>query len=267
MSWAALLGALFGIGLVIGSIILGTDHYGVFFNLHSIMMVLGGSIATAYMSYQHTYVNIAFKAIWWILKKPSSTREGLNVEILRLIKWAYIVQQKGLPALENEVKNTKMGDPLLEYCLLLVTTAHKPEELRFMMENAVESEFERRTTPVAVLKNMASSGPAFGMLGTLTGMVIMLQDFSGDMAVIGQGMSLALTATLYGVILARLIFLPAALKLQHKEEIERFRNYLIVEGLVMLAEKKGPHYMQDRLNSFLDPENHFNISKQIKNVD
>jgi chemotaxis protein MotA len=81
---------------------------------------------------------------------------------------------------------------------------------------------------------------------------------------IGNGMAVALITTLYGVIFARLIFLPAASTLQQKEEIEYFRNTMVVEGLIMLSEKKSPRYMQDRLNSFLDPQIHFDIDKQLR---
>ncbi len=263
MSLSSLAGFILGLGLFLVSVFLSTDNVTPFFSLSSALMVVGGTTATAYMSYQHLYVNIAFKAIWWMFKKPKSTREGLNTEIMRLIKWGYLVQQKGLPALENEIKGTKGSDPLMSFCLEMVATAHKPEDLRVMMETAVESEFERKTVPVQVLKMMGSTSPAFGMIGTLVGLVVMLQNFGSDLAVIGQGLSLALITTLYGVVFARLVYLPAALKLQQKEEIERHRNYMVIEGLLMLSEKKGPRYMQDRLNSFLDPDIHFNIDKQI----
>lgn len=262
MSLAALAGFIFGFGLFLLSILMSTDNIATFFDLPSVLMVLGGTTATAFMGYQHTYVIKAFRAIWWMMKKPKSTRESLNTEIMRLIKWAYLVQQKGLPALENEIKTIKRDDQLLNYCLTMVTSGHKPEDLRSMLETSVESEFERKTVPVQVLKMMASASPAFGMLGTLVGLVVMLQNFGADLDLIGEGLSLALITTLYGVVFARLLFLPAALRLQQKEEIERFRNYMVVEGLIMLAEKKGPRFMQDRLNSFLDPAIHFNIDKQ-----
>ncbi len=82
---------------------------------------------------------------------------------------------------------------------------------------------------------------------------------------VGSGMALALVATLYGVFFARMVFLPAANKLMQKEETERFRNLMMVEGLIMLAEKKNPRFMQDRLNSFLEPHQHFDIDRQLKN--
>ena len=264
MSIPSLLGALFGFAILIAAVVTVTSNYQSFFDLHGAMIVFGGTIASAYMSYQHRYVNIAFQAIWWMVKKPKSTREGLNTEILRLVKWAYLVQQKGLPGLENEVKAQNVKEPLLKYCMELVTTAYKPEDIRRMLETAIESQFERNVAPVAVLKQMAGAAPAFGMIGTLVGMVVMMQNMGEDMSNIGGGLAVALLATLYAVVISRLLFLPAAEKLQQKEEIERFRNYLILEGLVMLSEKQSPRYMQDRLNSFLDPSIHFNIDKQLR---
>lgn len=115
---------------------------------------------------------------------------------------------------------------------------------------------------------MGGTAPAFGMIGTLVGLVAVLQGMGagGDdmMEHIGKGMALALVTTLYGVVFARLMFLPAASKMQQKEEIEKFRNTMVVEGLIMLSEKKSPRFMQDRLNSFLDPSIHFNIDTQMR---
>jgi chemotaxis protein MotA len=102
------------------------------------------------------------------------------------------------------------------------------------------------------------------MVGTLVGMVIMLQHLQADMSNVGTGLAIALLATLYGIITARLFYLPAADKLMQKEEIMRFRNYMMTEGLVLLAEKQSPRYMQDKLNSFLDPAIHFNLDTQLK---
>ncbi|MBT5373663.1 MAG: flagellar motor protein MotA, partial [Rhodospirillaceae bacterium] len=69
---------------------------------------------------------------------------------------------------------------------------------------------------------------------------------------------------LYGVLFARLVFLPAANKVQQRQEIMRFRNLLLVEGFAMLADKKSPRYIQDSMNSYLDPSIHFDIDKQLK---
>ncbi len=263
MSLATLAGTFIGFILIFGAIIHGTDNITSFLSAEGFLIVIGGSIANAFMSYQARSVILAFKAIWHMMEKPNATLEGLNAEILRLIKWAYLVHARGLAGLEGEI-GTKIKEPLLRYGVELVITGYAPDKIRTMMNNAVEAEFERRITPVTVLRNMASTAPAFGMVGTLVGMVIMLQNVEGNMKNIGGGLAIALLATLYGIIFARLIVLPAADKLMQKEEIMRFRNYMMTEGLVLLSEKQTPRYMQDRLNSFLDPSIHFNLDAQLK---
>lgn len=265
MSLATVAGTFFGFALILGAIIHGTDNYLSFVSVEGFLIVIGGTIANAFMSYHSQSVMLAFQAIWHMVKKPKATREGLNSEILRLIKWAYLVHSKGLPGLEGEV-GVKIKEPLLRYGIDLVVTGYKPDVVRSMMNTAVEGEFERSITPVIVLRNMASTAPAFGMVGTLVGMIIMLQNIQGDMTRIGLGLGVALLATLYGIIVARLFCLPAADKLVQKEELMRFRNYMMTEGLTLLAEKQSPRFMQDKLNSFLDPENHFNLDEYLKKL-
>jgi len=262
VSLATIAGTIFGFCLILGAIAHGTDNYLSFVSVEGFLIVIGGTIANSFMSYQANYVMLAFAAIWHMVKKPRATREGLNAEIMRLIKWAYLVHSKGLIALEGE--GNKIKEPLLRYGVELVITGYQPEVIRSMMNTAVEADFERSITPVTVLKNMASTAPAFGMVGTLVGMVVMLQNIQADMSKIGMGLAVALLATLYGIIMARLFCLPAADKLMQKEEIMRFRNYMMTEGLVLLSEKQSPRYMQDKLNSFLDPAIHFNLDEQLK---
>jgi chemotaxis protein MotA len=262
ISLATVAGTFFGFALVLGAIIHGANNFFSFLSLEGFLIVIGGTIANAFMSFQANYVITAFGSIWEMVKKASATREGLNAEIMRLIKWAYLVHSRGLVGLEGEV-GPKIKEPLLRYGIDLVITGYQPDVIRKMMNTAVEADFERSITPVTVLRNMASTAPAFGMVGTLVGMVIMLQNIQGDMTKIGGGLAVALLATLYGILMARLVCLPAADKLMQKQEIMRFRNYMMTEGLVLLAEKQSPRYMQDRLNSFLEPTIHFNIDAQL----
>jgi chemotaxis protein MotA len=263
ISLATIAGVFFGFALVLGAIAHATSNYWSFLSPEGFLIVIGGTIANAFMSYQANYVVKAFKAVGNMMKKAKATREGLNAEIMRLIKWAFLVHSKGLQGLESEV-GVKIKEPLLRYGMDLVVTGYQPDVVRKMMNTAVEADFERSITPVTVLRNMASTAPAFGMVGTLVGMVVMLQNIQGDMTKIGTGLAVALLATLYGIIMARLVCLPAADKLMQKEEIMRFRNYMVTEGLVLLSEKQSPRYMQDKLNSFLDPAIHFNLDDKLK---
>ncbi|MEK7820622.1 MAG: MotA/TolQ/ExbB proton channel family protein, partial [Pseudomonadota bacterium] len=82
-----------------------------------------------------------------------------------------------------------------------------------------------------------------------------------DPSALGPSMAVAMAGTLYGVGFARILLLPAATKIQQREEIIRFRNHLVVVGLALLADRKSPRYIQDKMNSYLDPSIHFNIDK------
>jgi chemotaxis protein MotA len=104
------------------------------------------------------------------------------------------------------------------------------------------------------------------MVGTLVGMAMLLQTAGQDVTKIGGGLSIAMMATLYGILAARLLCLPAADKLLTKEEARRFRYYMLAEGLSLLAEKQNPLYVQDRLNSFLDPSTHFDFHQTMRVV-
>jgi chemotaxis protein MotA len=252
VSFGTLLGCIVGFSLLFGAIFAGTNNYLSFVNLEGFLIVVGGALANAFMSYQANYVVLSLKAVFHMFQKPKATHATLNLEMKRLIRWASLSQKNGIKWLEDNTL-PKVREPFMRYGIELVISGYKPEEVRTMMDTAVEAAFERNMVPVTVLKNMAGSAPAFGMVGTLVGMVIMMGNLQADMSQIGKGLGISLLATLYGVVTARLVYLPAAEKLQQKEEQMKFRNYLITEGLVMLAGKHSPRYVQDKLNSFIDP--------------
>ncbi|NQU59422.1 MAG: MotA/TolQ/ExbB proton channel family protein, partial [Rhodospirillales bacterium] len=137
-------------------------------------------------------------------------------------------------------------------------------EVREILTNTVETTFGRNTVPVFILKDMAAGAPAFGMVGTLVGLVVMLNSMGGDPSQLGAGLAVAMITTLYGVFFARVIFMPAASKVMQREQIVKFRNYLVLEGLCMLADRKSPRFIQDKMNSYLDPAIHFDIDKMKK---
>jgi chemotaxis protein MotA len=248
-----------GAGLVTATALVALVGYGSFLNIEGLVIVVGGCVANAFLSFQRQDVRRAFDTIKNMLKKTEEAVHHLHLDIMQLIMWSYIVQQKDLIGLEKESAK-KSHDALMRYGLDLVLTGYNAENIRQMMHTASEAEFERRCMPVTVLRNMAATAPAFGMVGTLIGMVILLKNAGTDLAGIESGLGVAMLSTLYGIIVARLVCLPAADKLLQKEEKLHFRHYMITEGLAMLAEKKRPFYMQDRLNSFLEPSKHLDLS-------
>lgn len=257
LSMPSIGGAMFGVALIIGAIMLGSSNYLSFLNLEGFMIVVGGSIAVAFMSFQANYVMEAFQAIGLMFKKPIATHENLHLDMINIISWAKIVKEKGLRGLEAKVRDQAVKDPFIKYGLDMVVSNYTPEEIHSIMETAAEARYERNTIPHHVLMAMASHAPAFGMVGTLVGMVNMLGHFQADMSGIGAGLAVSLLATLYGVIAARMVFMPAAAKALQKEDSLHFRNYLITEGMSMLVANKSMQYIQDKLNSFLKLEHNY----------
>lgn len=258
-SRASVAGAAFGFALVIGAILIGSNNLLGFVNLEGLMIVIGGSLAVAFMSFEAPYVVTALKSIGDMFKKAEATHENLQKDLIEIIEWARIVKQSGLRGLEDETGKKGVDDPFVRYSLDMVMSNYTSEDVRGMMETAADAVYERDTIPARVLTAMAGHAPAFGMVGTLVGMVIMLGNLEGDMSNIGAGLSVSLLATLYGVVTARMVYMPAASKLQQKQDALRFRNQLITEGMVLLVANRSPRFIQDRLNSFLRFDSHYDI--------
>ena len=174
------------------------------------------------------------------------------------------MQKSGIPALESESKKAVRGDKFMKFGIEMVISGYTGEEVRDIMTTTIETSFGRNTVQVNILKAMAGASPAFGLIGTLIGLIIMLDGMGGDPSQLGGGLAVALLTTLYGVLFARMIFMPCAAKVLQREQIIRFRNVLVAEGLALLADRKSPRYIQDKMNSYLDPSIHFNIDKMKK---
>jgi chemotaxis protein MotA len=224
-------------------------------------MVVGGSLAAAFISYEPRYVLMALKLIGRMVFSTKVGRNILKSEVGRVIRWAYTVQKSGIPALESESKKAVKGDKFLQFGVEMVVSGYTGDEVREILTNTIETTYGRNTVQVNILNAMAAASPAFGMIGTLVGLIIMLDGMGGDPTQLGAGLAVALLTTLYGVIFARLVFMPAATKIMQREQIVRFRNFLVAEGLALLADRKSPRFIQDKMDSFLDPAIHFNIDK------
>jgi len=262
MSIPTIIGLLFGLGLVAGAVVLSGGDPAAFVSLPSVMIVVGGTLAAGFIGFQARYVILSLKEIGQLLVKEKINRAMLTVETGKIIRWGYLVKKHGILALEREIKSAKSQDHFLNYGVELVITGYTGDEVRGMLSAAAEGTMMRKMVSASILKTLASVSPAFGMIGTLIGLIIILQKLVSDPEGLGPGLALALITTLYGVIMQRLIFSPAASKVEQKAGILRFRNFLVTEGFAMLAEHRSPRYIQDRMNSYLDPEIHYSIDKK-----
>ena len=229
------------------------------------MIVVGGVIAVAFMSFQADDVRKALDAIVQMFKEPQMTHENLHRDMTEIIRWARLIREKGMRDLESRIDKNGGDDPFVRYGLNMVVSQYAPKEVRSMMTTAADACYERDCVPVDVLQAMTSHAPAFGMVGTLVGMVTMLCSLNNNVSSIGSSLAVSFLSTLYGVLSARMVYMPAAAKLRQEVENRRFRNHLITEGLVMLVSNKTPMYIQDRLNSFLRPEIHDYFKASVRN--
>lgn len=263
MSFTTFLGFLGGIILFVGSILLATNNILLFVSVSSLLLVVGGTLAATFIGQEARYVMLALKGIGSTFSVQRVNRNILNQEVGRILRWGYLVQEQGFLPLEDEIKKVS-SDPFLVFGVELLITGYDGADVRETLENVNDRTFERNMVPVNILRSMGSTAPAFGMIGTLVGLIVMLDAMGGDPTQLGPGLAVALNTTLYGVLFARMILIPAANKLQQREEILRFRHEMVIEGFALLAEKRSPRYIQDRVNSFLDPAIRFNIDQQMK---
>ncbi len=264
ISWDTLLGIFAGFGLFAWSIYSSTDNSLIFLSVASVSMVVGGTFSATLISYQSTYVFRTIKALFGILIPHRVSAGTIFADVGQILQWSQDVRDHGPAILDDKLENPEEHnlDDFTKYGLGLLSSGYKGDELRDLLFEFTETIYERAQVQVGVLKTMASYAPAFGMIGTLVGLVIMLDNLKADAGQLGQGLALALITTLYGVITANLIFKPAALKVDQQNNVIRFRNTLITEGFVMLSQKADPLKLQDRLNSFLDPKIHFDLLKE-----
>jgi chemotaxis protein MotA len=157
---------------------------------------------------------------------------------------------------ESALGGSNFKDPVVKYGVSMVLGEYGPDDVRSMMLTAADTCHEYDSRAADILEAMTSHAPAFGMVGTLIGMVAMLGNLTSNISEIGASLAVAFLSTLYGVLSARMIYMPAAARLRQEVESRRFRHQFLAEGMSMLAGKKAPTYIQDRLNGFLRPESH-----------
>ncbi len=267
VSFSTIFGILIGFGLFITAVVLSTNNYVMFLSLQSILMVIGGTVAATMISYDGRYVLRAFASLFSIFIPTKVSPKQLLDDVSNIIRWSQGFRknrQQGdtLENLEGQFRRMDIDSPFLQHCVRTLVDGYNGPELKRILENHLHSIFERKMVQVRIINAMASIAPAFGMVGTVVGLMVMLDNLGGDLTKLGHGMALALLTTLYGLLLSQLVFKPAARKLQQKYEMERFRNRLVSSGFVMMAEMKPSWEIQGYLNSYLDQSSQLSVASR-----
>jgi chemotaxis protein MotA len=256
-SFSTLVGITAAISLFIYAIVSSTNNYLMFISLSSFALVAGSTFAASLISYTTMDVLTAVKALFETLFHAPTSSKYLRGHVERFVEWGQVYRQQGIAGLESSLTEKERKDPFIAHGMELLSSGYKNHDVRTILTDDMDAFWQRMTLESKVLNTMAVYAPGFGMVGTIIGLVIMLDNMNGDMAALGKGLALALITTLYGVVLANLIFKPAANQVTEKQESLYFRDQIIVEGFVLLAEKRDSLFMQDRLNAYLKPSARF----------
>ena len=220
-----------------------------FVDVPSVLITFGGAMsATLVMSPGiGDFVN-GFKSFGIALKKVEYDE---TEKIKQIIDLSNVARKEGLLALE-EAANSSIDDEFMKKGILLIVDGTDPEFVRRILETELECIEDRHKSVITFWENLAAMGPAWGMIGTLIGLVLMLRDLQ-DISSVGPNMAVALITTFYGSILANWLCLPVAAKLKEKNSAEVMIKTIVVEGLLSIQAGENPRVIEEKLKSFIDP--------------
>lgn len=251
MDIASIIGLVVCISLTIMAIIVGngvTAIFRDFMDLQSALITFGGAFCAILAGNTiETFVG-GLKSFGLVLKRPNF---NIPEMIQKVIDISNVARKEGLLSLEEAAGD--IDDAFLKKGILLVVDGTDPELVRAIMETELVSMEDRHKKKISFWEDVGSMGPAWGMIGTLVGLVNMLNNMS-DPSAIGPQMAVALITTLYGSLLANWICTPVAMKLKMNNNEEYQLREIMIEGLLSIQAGENPRVIEEKLKSFLAPK-------------
>ena len=247
------------IGLLLFLILSGNaiENTSIMMNIKSAVLVMAGTLLSAFIAFPLKTFRDLFKSLLVVYKHEETDNEPLVQELERL---AVIWRRHGIIALENA--RNRVENVFLKKGVELVIDGYNRFDIRNIMEKDYELYFSRKESQINILNTLAKLSPVFGFVGTIIGLINVLNHVE-DPAQIGKGMALALLTTLYGILLANFLFFPLSKKLSEYTKAEATVLNLILEGVMDIAEQKTSKSISHRLNSYLGV-NHLSHMHQEK---
>lgn len=258
MDIASLIGLLACLALMIFGMVFGKSFATVASFLHapSALITFGGALCCVMASYSMPSFVAGLKSIALIFK--TSTMNVPEI-IQKIIQLSNVARKEGLLSLEEAASD--IDDDFLKKGILLIVDGTDPELVRAIMETELVSVEGRHKEKIGFWENLGAMGPAWGMIGTLIGLILMLKDLS-DLAAVGPNMATALITTFYGSVLANWICAPVATKLKGKNDEEMMMKEIEIEGLLSIQAGENPRVIEEKLKSFLAPADRGSSSEE-----
>lgn len=235
--------------MVDGKIAVEVSQIGNFFDASSVLIVIGCTFGIIVASFPGSMLASIPKHFAIML----NTKKYKPMDYIdQLVELAQVARKNGLLSLEE--KANEQSDPFFKQAIMLIVDANDPDKVREMLQNDIDCLSARHEDAAAMYDKASSVAPAFGMVGTLVGLINMLKNMnmdSGGSSSIGSDMGTALITTLYGCILAHMIFGPIATHLRTRDAQEVLCKQLIVEGIMSIQSGENPKFLRERLVTFL----------------
>lgn len=246
MDIASLIGTVAGFGLILVAIVMGGAP-ALFVDIASVFIVIGGTISATLINYPLGDVLGVFSTLRnAFVHKP---RDPVAI-IQKIVEFANIARREGILALESQAGDS--GDDFLQKSVQLAIDGTAPELIKDILTTELAFMEDRHAMGQSILNAMGNTAPAFGMIGTLIGLVQMLATLD-DPSTIGGSMAVALLTTLYGAVLANVLCLPAAGKLKVRTANELLAKEIIIEGILSIQSGENPRIVEQKLKSFISP--------------
>ncbi len=245
---------------MIGYTIFSGGNMDIFIHVPSMMIVFGGAMAATLVNFSLNEVI----GVMRVVKKAFMGGDSRELEVIDLyVDLSKRSRTEGILAIDSQLSEIK--DDFMRSGLEMAVDGTEPETIRNVMETELTYLIERHKKGQQIFTSLGTYAPAFGMIGTLIGLISMLKTLD-DPSSIGMGMAVALITTFYGAFLSNLVFLPIAGKLKNRSDEEVIVKEMIIEGVLAIQYGEHPRNLSRKLLNFIPPEkrsNHRNMNKAV----
>ncbi|MFW5784065.1 MAG: motility protein A [Spirochaetota bacterium] len=248
MDLGTIIGIASGFALVLLTIITGGAGIGNYVSLQSVLVVVGGSFAAMLVANPLARMLGIVKYIRIALRSPDWQEEKI---ISDLVAFSERARREGLLALEDNLDEVE--DEFMRKGIQLVVDGTDPDIIKSILYHDLNEVQSRHESGIRIFEDWGKIAPAFGMIGTLIGLIQMLVNLGGDAAVIGAGMAVALITTFYGSLFANLVLIPLKTKLEDRDKEETRVKEIVIEGILSIQSGDNPRILLEKLISFLPP--------------
>jgi len=245
MDYISIAGLLFGIGAIVGGQVLEGGHVSSLVQPTAFLIVVGGTLGAVLLQSPISVFASAIRMAFWIILPPILEPEAL---IKQVTTWSHIARKEGLLSLEAQVGPLK--DPFTRKGLQLLVDGAEPDRLRQILEVEITTYESQMKLAAKVWESAGGYSPTIGILGAVMGLIHVMENLT-DPSKLGAGIAVAFVATIYGVGLANLVFLPVAKKLLMNIARLIALREMLVDGLVGIANGDNPRNIESRLQGYI----------------